>query len=238
MTRAVESGANLIVLPENFAFIAGNEPDTLLVKEQLGSGRIQDFIAAQARELDVWIVGGTIPISSDEEAKAYSCSIVWNSKGEQLAHYNKIHLLNADLGGLEHHQESVYIKPGQESIIIQTPAGRLGLAASSDLRFPRLFRELRDKGAELIAVPSSFPALMGKLHWRPLLKARAIENQCYLIGAAQQGMHDNQRQTFGQTMIVGPWGRVLGFHETGIGYTVVDIDLERLHFLRAEFPID
>jgi nitrilase len=114
----------------------------------------------------------------------------------------------------------------------------VGLGVSYDLRFPKQFRQLRDQGAEIIAVPSAFPAIMGRLHWRPLLKARAIENQCYLIGASQQGMHDSHRQTFGHTMIIGPWGRVLGFHETGIGYVVVELDLERLHFLRAEFPVD
>ncbi|MDF2940772.1 MAG: putative enzyme [Gammaproteobacteria bacterium] len=238
MTRAVEAGANVIVLPEHFAFIGSNESDILLIKEQYGHGRIQDFIAAQASELGVWIVGGTIPIASGDESKVFSSSIVWDDKGQQVARYDKIHLLNADLGGLEHYQESEYIIPGNGSVVIKTPVGNLGLAASYDLRFPKQFRQLRDQGAELIAVPSAFPAIMGKLHWRPLLKARAIENQCYLIGANQQGMHDSHRQTFGQSMIIGPWGRVLGFHEMGIGYVVVDVDLERLHFLRAEFPID
>ncbi|MDF2690203.1 MAG: apolipoprotein acyltransferase [Gammaproteobacteria bacterium] len=238
MTRAMEAGANLIVLPENFAFIGANEADTLLIKEQYGQGRVQDFIAAQAKELGVWIVGGTIPIASSDESKIFASSIVWNDKGEQVARYDKIHLLNADLGGLEHYQEPEYINPGQNSVIVKTPVGVLGLSVSYDLRFPKHFRQLRDQGAELFAIPSCFPAIMGKLHWRPLLKARAIENQCYAIGAAQQGVHDSHRQTFGQTMVVGPWGRVLGFHDIGIGYTVVDVDLERLHFLRAEFPID
>ncbi|MDF2529717.1 MAG: hypothetical protein K0Q57_597 [Gammaproteobacteria bacterium] len=238
MTRAVEAGANLIVLPENFAFIGNNETDILLIKEKYGQGRIQDFIAAQAKELGVWIVAGTVPIESANESKIFSSCIVWNEKGEQVARYDKIHLLNADLGGLEHYQEPDYIVPGSEVIVIKTPIGQLGLSVSYDLRFPRHFRQLRDLGAEIIAVPSAFPAIMGKLHWRPLLKARAIENQCYVIGANQQGIHDSHRQTFGQTMIIGPWGRVLGFHEMGIGYAVVDVDLERLHFLRAEFPID
>lgn len=238
MTRATESGANVIVLPENFAFIGTNESDVLMLKEQAGQGRIQDFIAAQAKELGVWIIGGTLPIASHDESKVYSSCIVWNDKGEQVACYHKIHLLNADLGGLEHYQEPSHILPGNSLSVVQTPLGRIGLAVSYDLQFPQHFRELRDKGAELIAVPAAYPTVMGKLHWRPLLKARAIENQCYVIGANQQGMHDNHRQTFGQTMIVGPWGRVLGFHEVGIGYTVVEVDLERLHFLRAEFPID
>ncbi|MDO8953268.1 MAG: carbon-nitrogen hydrolase family protein [Gammaproteobacteria bacterium] len=238
MSRAVEAGASVIVLPENFAFIGSNESDIVLVKEQYGSGRIQDFIAAQARELGVWIIAGTIPLASDDESKVYSSTLVYNDQGVVVACYNKIHLLNADLGGLEHYQETESILPGNGLVVVQTPVGRIGLSISYDLRFPKQFRELRDKGAEIIAVPSAYPAVMGKLHWKPLLKARAIENQCYVIGANQEGMHDNHRQTFGHTIIVGPWGRVLGFHETGIGYTVVDVDLERLHFLRAEFLID
>jgi len=239
MQKAVDQGAQLLVLPENFALVGIKDEDKLVIRETYGSGRIQDFLAAQAAALNVWIVGGTIPlVVENHERKVRSSSIVWNAQGEAVARYDKIHLFDVYLGAtMQQYQESKFIDAGSQAVVVQTPVGRVGLSICYDLRFPELYRDLRRQGAEILVVPSAFTAVTGRAHWRTLLRARAIENQCYLIAADQGGIHDNQRETYGHSMIIDGWGETLSSHATGIGTAVADIDLIKLQVLREEFPV-
>ena len=238
LLRAVESGAKLIVLPECFALFPKNREDSLAVAENLGEGRIQDFLAEFSKQHGVWIVGGTIPIKCSFPDKTYASCIVWNDKGEQVCCYNKIHLFDVDmpLSGLMQ-QESDNYEAGDKPVCIETPFGKVGLTICYDLRFPELYRYLREKEADILINVSAFFRSTGKVHWRPLLKARAIENQCYVIGANQVGEHDNGRYTHGESMIIDPWGKVLSTQNVGIGMAIAEIDLNYLAVLREDFPV-
>lgn len=238
MQKAVDAGASLLVLPDNFALIGMKDEDRLLIREHYGEGRIQDFLATTAASLGVWLVGGTIPIISEQdETKVRSACMVWNAQGQTVARYDKIHIFDVYMGATLHqYQESAFVEPGQDTVVVQTPIGRLGLCVNYDLRFPEVFRNLRRQGAEIFVLPSSFTAVTGRAHWRTLLRARAIENQCYMIAANQGGIHDSQKETFGHSMIVDGWGEILSCHEVGIGCVVADIDLIKLQVLREEFP--
>lgn len=238
MQKAVDAGAELLVLPENFALIGMKDEDRLVIKESYGQGRIQDFLAQQAQSLGVWIVGGTLPIKSEHHAeKVRSACIVWDAKGQAVARYDKVHLFDVYLGAnLRQYQESEVVEPGAELQVIQTPFGRLGLSVGYDLRFPELFRELRRRGAEIMVLPCAFTAVTGRAHWRTLLRARAIENQCYVVAADQGGVHDNQQESFGHSMIVDGWGEILACQEVGIGTAIAELDLIKLQILREEFP--
>lgn len=236
--KAVDDGASLVVLPECFSCMSKHLSELNLNQERFGEGRVQDFVAEMAQRFKIWIVGGTIPIEAQGEEKAYAASIIWDDQGKVVEHYNKIHLFDVYLAGKdEHYQESKSYVPGQALKVVETPFGKIGLTVCYDLRFPELYRSLRQKGAEIFTVPAAFTAATGKLHWQTLLSARAIENQCYVIAANQGGRHDNGRETFGHSMIIGPWGMNLGCHESDDGYVVADIDLVRLEVLREEFPV-
>jgi nitrilase len=238
MQKAVDAGAELLVLPENFALVGMKDEDKLVVKEAYGHGRIQDFLAQQAQALGVWIVGGTIPLLAEHsEKKIRSSCIVWNAKGEAVGRYDKIHLFDVYLGAnLKEYRESDVIEPGNSPVVIQTPVGKVGLGIGYDLRFPELARELRAQGAEILVYPCAFTAVTGRAHWRTLLRARAIENQCYVVAANQGGVHDNQQETFGHSMIVDGWGEILACQEVGIGTATAELDLIKLQILREEFP--
>ncbi len=236
--QAVDQGAQLIVLPENFAFMGKTPQDTLLIKETFGSGRIQDFVAKCAQTNGIWIIAGTLPLATDDPNKISNATLVYNSDGQRVARYDKIHLFDVFLGGVsEVYQESSYVKPGNQVVVIESPFGKIGLSVCYDLRFPELYRQLREKGADILVVPSAFTATTGRMHWRTLLRTRAIENQCYVIAPNQGGVHDNGRETHGHSMIIGPWGIVMGCKEVGIGAVVADIDLIRIQVLREEFPV-
>ncbi len=238
LKQAADRGTTLAVLPENFAFM-GTDDGVLYIKENIGAGRIQDFISQQAQQLGIWIIAGSMPIACKQsDNKVKSACLVWNDQGQLVARYDKIHLFDVCLPGPgEMYQESTYYNPGNSTTVIDTPIGKIGLSICYDLRFPELYRELRKKGAEIIAVPSAFTATTGKMHWEPLLRARAIENQCYVIGANQSGKHDNHRRTYGHSMIISPWGKIFEEKKTGAGVIVSDIDLSRVHILREEFPV-
>ncbi|MCW8827919.1 MAG: carbon-nitrogen hydrolase family protein [Gammaproteobacteria bacterium] len=236
--QAAEGGAKLVVLPENFAIMGMTEYDKVKIREADGSGPIQDFLAEQAARYDIWLVGGTIPLSAHDPDRINAACLVFDDKGNRVARYDKIHLFDVQITeSNERYNESETIEPGNRIAVLDTPFGKLGLAVCYDLRFPGLFRRMSEEGAELFALPAAFTAITGKAHWDTLVRARAIENMCYMIAAAQGGYHANGRETYGHSMIVDPWGVALDSLSRGSGVVVADIDLGRLHDMRRSFPV-
>ena len=237
LAQAADAGAGLAVLPENFAFMGHSEHDKLALAEAEGAGRIQDFLAAAAARHGIWIVGGTLPLAGPDSSHVWPACLVYDASGRQLARYDKIHLFDVDLPDSgESYRESDTLLAGSRIQVLDTPVGRLGLAVCYDLRFPELFRALVDAGAELVTLPSAFTATTGEAHWEPLLRARAIENQCYMIAAAQCGYHASGRQTWGHSMIVDPWGRVLDEAGREPGPVLATLDRATLGRIRRQFP--
>ena len=238
LRRAREEGAMLAALPENFAFMGLREADKLAVAEDDGIGPIQAALADLARELQLWIVAGTLPLRlpDDAERTAAAC-LVFDAEGRRVARYDKIHLFDVAIPGKdERYQESASIRPGTTPVCVDTPVGRLGMAVCYDLRFPELFRRLLGLGAEWFCLPSAFTAPTGRAHWETLLRARAIENLCHVVAPAQSGFHENGRETHGDSMIVDCWGRVLARLPRGSGVVVGEIDLVRQREVRQNFP--
>lgn len=233
--KAVHQGAELVVLPENLAFM-GSEEERLKVREPAGSGPIQDFLAALAARLKIWIVGGTIPILTEDGARAYARCYVWDNLGKVAAFYDKIHLFDVRVTEQESYEESKTTAAGKKGVALDTSVGKMGLSICYDLRFPELYRSLVQDGVEIFVVPSAFTAITGAAHWESLLRARAIENLSYVVAAAQTGTHVNGRKTFGHSMIIDPWGKILGVLEAGEGVIVADIDLQYLAEVRKRFP--
>ncbi|MDP2706108.1 MAG: carbon-nitrogen hydrolase family protein, partial [Burkholderiales bacterium] len=197
---------------------------------------VQDFLASQARQHKVWLVGGTFPVLAKTPGKLRSTCLVYNDRGERVARYDKIHLFDVELDNGEKYQESNSFEAGRDVVVIDTPHGKLGLAVCYDLRFPELFRRLLEQGAEMFAVPSAFTAHTGKAHWEVLVRARAIENLVYVIAAAQGGRHANGRETFGDSLIVNPWGEVLARRTGGPGHVMAEFDRTHLQNLRTSLP--
>jgi len=234
---AAGQGAKMVVLPENFALMGKGEGDKLGHREADGRGPVQEFLARQASRHGIWLVGGTIPLAADASDKVRAACLVFDDRGQQVARYDKIHLFDVHLvDSDERYNESETIEPGETTVVLDTPLGRLGLAVCYDLRFPELFRNLVDEGAEIIALPSAFTAITGKAHWEPLVRARAIENLCYVVAAAQGGYHASGRETHGHSMIVDPWGMVLEQLPRGAGVVVAEVDRNRLAQVRKNFP--
>lgn len=236
--EAAGRGAKLVVLPENFAIMGLKETEKVGIREPEGSGQIQDFLAQQAQRHGVWLVGGTIPLVSADEGRIRAACLLFNDKGQQVARYDKIHLFDVHIEESgEHYVESETIEPGERSTVVDTPFGRLGLAVCYDLRFPELFRDMVDQQVDVVALPSAFTAITGKAHWEVLLRARAIENQCYVVAAAQGGYHASGRETHGNSMIVEPWGAILDRLPRGAGVVSAEVDADRLASLRRTFPV-
>jgi nitrilase len=235
IAEAAGAGARLAVLPENFALMAGSRDQLLAAGESFGAGPIQDAMADAARTHGVWVVAGTIPVRADADRVRAGC-IVYDHDGNAVARYDKIHLFDVVLRGGESHLESRAIEAGDDVVVVDTPAGRLGLSICYDLRFPELYRRLLDSGAQIVAIPSAFTAFTGRAHWEPLVRARAIENLVYVVAAAQVGRHAKGRETHGHSMVVDPWGAVLAERAEGPGVVLADIDLERIAELRAQLP--
>ena len=233
---AKEQGAELIVLPENFAIMGMEETDKVKIREKYNDGPIQSFLSDQARKHNIWLVGGTLPLQCDDPNKILAACILYNSDGEAVARYDKIHLFDVDIENEESYKESETIAKGNELVVADTPFGRLGLAICYDLRFPELFRGLIDQQADIIALPAAFTATTGKAHWECLVRARAVENLCYLIAANQGGYHLNGRNTYGDSMIVDPWGNILNRLSRGAGIVVANVDLEQMNNTRRTFP--
>lgn len=238
IAEAVRAGAKLVALPENFALMGENATDKLSHKEADGKGPIQQFLSETAKKYTVWIVAGTVPLAAHAEDKIRAACLVYNDQGERVARYDKIHLFDVNVPDTDEvYRESDTIEPGNTPVVIDTPFGKLGIAICYDLRFPEMIRNLQAQGMQLLVVPAAFTAQTGAAHWEVLLRARAIENLCYVIAPNQGGFHLNGRQTFGHSMIIDPWGTVLTCQKTGGGFVGADIDLEKLEKMRAAFPV-
>lgn len=233
--KARECAAELLVLPENFAFMGLNGSDKLGVAEDVGHGEIQQIVSQLAHRYGIWVIAGTIPIKATAK-RIRASNMVYDDKGAMVARYDKIHLFDVRVSEQEAHQESLSIERGDQVVVVDTPVGRVGLSVCYDLRFPELYRELALKGAELLSIPSAFTAVTGLAHWEILLRARAIENLCYVLAPNQGGQHASGRHTYGHSMIVEPWGKILAEQHQGAGVIVADIDLKRLQQLRQQFP--
>lgn len=235
---AVQQKAELVVLPENFAIMGTSETDKVKIAEAYGDGSLQDFLSEQAKKYDIWLVGGTIPLKSRDPAKVSAACLLLNNEGECVARYDKIHLFDVTIeASNESYTESETIFAGNDIVVVDSPFGKLGMAVCYDLRFPELFRAMVEQGMEVCALPSAFTSLTGKVHWDSLLRARAIENLCYIIAADQGGYHVGGRETHGDSMIVDPWGMVLNRLPHGTGVVVADIDNARLERTREMFPV-
>ncbi|MBL7479804.1 carbon-nitrogen hydrolase family protein [Legionella bononiensis] len=235
MLQARNERAELVVLPENFAFMGLKETDKLGIAESYGEGPIQQKISQLAKKTGLWVVAGTIPIKGTGTKVRASC-IVFDDQGQHVARYDKIHLFDVRVSEQEAHQESSTIERGHNVVVVDTPVGKIGLTVCYDLRFPELYQQLLRKGAELFTVPSAFTAVTGLAHWEVLLRARAIENLCYVLAPNQGGQHENGRHTYGHSMVIEPWGKILSQKQVGAGMITADIDLQRLEQLRRHFP--
>ncbi len=238
LTQAAARGARLAVLPENFALMGQRESDKLAAREAEDEGPMQTFLAEQAARHRLWLVGGTIPlrVAGDDNRVRAAC-LLFDDRGRRVARYDKVHLFDVQVvGSAERYAESATIAPGDRYVTADTALGRLGLAVCYDLRFPEQFRALVDQGMELLALPAAFTATTGLAHWETLLRARAIENQCYVIASAQGGKHANGRETYGDSLIIDPWGEVLARLPQGPGVVLAEFSRERLENVRRQFP--
>ena len=231
--EAARGGAALVVLPEYFALMGLADTDKLAVAEAFGHGPMQDAVAQMAREAGVWLVAGTLPLAGQNPGRVRNSCLVFSPAGECVARYDKIHLFGfSGLG--ERYCESDTIEPGDTPVAVDTPLGRLGLSVCYDLRFPELYRHLGEMTA--LVLPAAFTAVTGEAHWEVLLRARAIENQCYAIAAAQGGVHSSGRRTHGHSMIIDPWGRIVAELPEGEGVLWADLDPALLASVRNRLP--
>lgn len=236
--EAAEAGAGMVVLPEMFAIMGKSDAARVQLTEDEGNGPIQDCLARLARQHKVWIVAGTIPLRSAQEGRPYAACLLYDDHGQVIARYDKIHLFDVTVGDeAEVYTESHTNYPGERVVVVDTPFGRLGLSVCYDLRFPELYRELSRQGAEILVIPSAFTEITGQAHWEALLRARAIENLCYVVAAAQGGYHVSGRTTYGHSMVVDYWGRVRGQLNKGSGIVLLDPDLPAQRVMRQRFPV-
>lgn len=235
--KAAEQQAKFLVLPENFPLMGMQEQDKLGILEPYGEGPIQSFLSDQARLHQVWIQGGTIPLAASVPDKIRAASLLYNPEGLCIARYDKIHLFDVSVNNAgETYNESSTIEAGNELVVVRTPMGNIGLSVCYDLRFPELYRNMHAQDVNIITVPSAFTFSTGKPHWESLLRARAVENLCYVIASNQGGKHINNRETWGHSLIMGPWGDILAMVEQGEDVACAEIDLEQLQTLRISFP--
>ncbi|WP_028451322.1 carbon-nitrogen hydrolase family protein [Chitinilyticum aquatile] len=232
LQQGAAAGASLLVLPEYFAIMGARDTDKLAHAEPFGRGPLQDFLAGQAKSLGIWLVGGTIPLTSGQPGKVFNSTLVFTPAGDVVARYDKLHLFDFDSGS-ECFRESDTIQPGSEPVLFDSPFGRIGLAICYDLRFPELFR--RDR-ADLWIIPAAFTATTGRAHWEVLLRARAIENQCFVLASGQGGQHPTGRETFGHSMLIDPWGQVLACLPQGEGVVMAELKASQLERTRRILP--
>lgn len=230
---AANQGARLVVLPEYFAIMGLKDIDKIKVREQEGVGKIQDFLSKIAKKHKIWLIGGSIPLATQQAFKVRNSCLVYNDKGLQVARYDKIHLFGLYLG-TEQYNEAQTIEPGDTVVVVDTPFGKIGLSICYDLRFPELYRAMGD--VDIVVVPSAFTETTGKAHWETLVRARAIENLCYIVAPAQGGYHLSGRETHGNSMIVDPWGAVLDRLPRGSGVVVASINKQYQSSLRTSLP--
>ncbi len=237
LREAKDLGADIACLPENFSFIGLKDAAKLEVAEADGRGPIQEFLSDSARELKLWILGGTTVIKGDSPTRVANTSLLFDAEGKRVARYDKIHLFDVTIPGRdESYLESTHVTPGCRVVTADTPVGKLGMSVCYDMRFPELYRELVSQGAEWLAMPAAFTVPTGRAHWETLLRARAIENLCYVVAPAQAGSHSSGRETYGDTLIVDYWGQVLTRLAKGSGVVTAEIDLVKQAEARARFP--
>ena len=235
--EAAQDGCALAVLPENFALMPVKSRDKAAHGETSGEGPIQTFLAAAARRHGLWIIGGSIPMASPEPERVYGACPVFTDSGALEGCYRKIHLFDVKLpGSSESYQESWSMYAGDDPVTVATPAGRVGLTICYDLRFPELYRQLVDDGATAFSVPAAFTQPTGKAHWRVLLRSRAIENLAYVFAAGQYGEHADGRSTYGHSMIIDPWGKVLAEAPDAECFVAAEVDPGLPETLRRDFP--
>jgi nitrilase len=240
LAEAAAAGAELAVLPEYFCVMGARDTDKLALREHPGAGAVQDFLADAARALGLWIVGGTLPLATDDADHVFNTSMVYDPTGACVARYDKIHLFYFD-NGTERYDERRVVASGSEPVLFELPSRdghrwRIGLSVCYDLRFPELYRELARRGAELLLVPSAFTRTTGAAHWEVLLRARAIENLAWVAAPAQGGTHENGRETWGQSLVIDPWGRVVAQRATGAGVVTFELDAPAIAAARAQLP--
>ncbi|KQV50370.1 acyltransferase [Pelomonas sp. Root1217] len=230
---AARGGAQLAALPEYFCLMGMQDSDKLALAETEGEGPIQAMLASAARDLGLWLIGGTLPIKSATTERVRNSTLVFSPDGERVARYDKIHLFAFD-NGRESYDEGRVLEPGNQPTRFDTGSIKVGLSVCYDLRFPELYRAYA--GCDLLAVPAAFTYTTGQAHWELLLRARAVENQCYVVAPAQGGQHANGRRTWGHSMVIDPWGQVLGVLAEGEGVVVADVDPARLTQVRQQLP--
>ncbi len=231
--QAAQAGARLVQLPEYFCQIGLHETDKFAIAEPFADGEIQSFLAGKAKQHGIWLAGGSIPLLTAQAGKVTNTSLLYGPSGEVLARYDKLHLFSY-LDGRHDIDERRTMQAGSEIVTAQTELGRIGLSICYDLRFPELYRAMPP--VDLLLVPSAFTESTGKAHWEVLLRARAIENQCYVLAAAQGGTHASQRRTFGHSMLIDPWGEVLALLPAGEGVVIGDMHPQRLSAVRSSLP--
>jgi predicted amidohydrolase len=243
VSQAAGAGSTLILLPENFSYM-GTEEGKLKISEEFGAGVIQDTIAALAQKHNIWILAGTIPIKNDDhdndtqnKSKVFAASMLYDSNGRMVCRYDKIHLFDVKIGENEAYLESNTVTAGLHPKIYKSPFATIGFSVCYDLRFPELFRLYCNSGADIISIPSAFVYNTGKVHWHILNQARAIENQVYVLASDQDGNHPEGRKSYGHSMIVDPWGKIIVEQKTQVGIITADIDLQAMHKLRTSFPV-
>lgn len=233
VAEAAAAGAQLVALPEYFPLIGATDADRLAAREVDGEGPMQDFLAATARQHGIWLVGGSIPLLAQDPGKLRNSCLVFDPRGQRVARYDKIHLFGFKKGD-EAYDEAATIERGDQVVAFDSPLGRIGLAICYDLRFPELFRAHGE--LDLLVLPAAFTETTGRAHWELLLRARAVENQCYVLAAAQGGRHPNGRLTHGNSMVIDPWGEVLARMDKGNGVVLAELDPQRLVDTRSSLP--
>lgn len=232
-----EQGCELLALPEYFCLLGARDTDKLGIAEGEGAGLLQDALRQAAQRHGVWVVTGTLPLRSEDPGRVFNSALVFNPAGEQVARYDKMHLFAFD-NGSERYDESRVLQAGTAPVTFDLPSRdghvwRVGLSVCYDLRFPELYRALN---ADLLLVPSAFTHTTGQAHWETLLRARAIENQAYVMAPAQGGLHANGRQTWGHSMVIDAWGQVLAEHATGAALVCADLDAQAMQQRREQLP--
>jgi nitrilase len=231
--EAAGQGAQCVALPEYFCLMSPDETAKVRLREADGDGPLQDFLRDAARRHKVWLVGGTIPLVADDDAHVRNTTLVFDDQGKRVARYDKLHLFGFTRGQ-ESYNESRTIESGHEVVSFDAPWGRTGLVICYDLRFPELFRALGE--VNLVIMPAAFTETTGRAHWEVLLRARAIENQCYVLASAQGGEHPHGRRTFGHSMLIDPWGEIVACHQSGPGIAIGTLDVKRIHDIRESLP--
>ena len=233
IAEAVADGAELVALPEYFPIMGRRDGAKIAAREVDGNGPIQNFLAETASKHGIWVIGGSMPLVASVEDKVLNTCLAFNPQGVRVARYDKIHLFGFQKGE-ERYNESATIEPGRQPVTFDAPFGRVGLSICYDLRFPELFRALGE--IDLLVLPAAFTEVTGRAHWEILLRARAIENQCYVLAIGQGGVHENRRETHGNSMLIDPWGDIVARREKGAGVVIGELDHARIAEVRTSLP--